>query len=47
MVKMVKDSDKEQMQDTSITSSKLLEKPETEIRWEEPKPYKRSRKTKK
>ena len=47
MVKMVKQSDEEQMQDTPITSSKLLEKPEDEIKWEEFKPYKRSRKTKK
>ena len=47
MVRMVKESDEEQMQDTSVTSSKLLEKPEDEIKWEEFKPYKRSRKTKK
>ena len=46
MVKTVKESDEEQMQDISITSSKLLEKPEDEINWEEFKPYKRSRKTK-
>ena len=32
MVKMVEVSDKEQMQDTSIVSSKLLEKPENEIK---------------
>ena len=47
MVKMVKDSDEDQMQDISITSSKLLGNPEDEIKWEEFKPYKRSRKTKK
>ena len=43
MVKMVKKSDEEQMQDSSITSSKLLEKLDDEIKWEEFKPYKRSR----
>ena len=32
MVKMVKESGKEQMQDTSIISNKLLEKPEDEIK---------------
>ena len=47
MVKIVKDSDEDQMQDISITSSKLLGNPEDEIKWEEFKPYKRSRKTKK
>ena len=46
MVKIVKESDEEQMQDTPITSSKIVEKPD-EIQWEEFKPYKRSRKTKK
>ena len=35
------------MQDTLITSSKLLEKPKDEIEWEEFKPYKRPGKTKK
>ena len=44
---MVKESEKEQMQDTSITASKLSEKPKDEIKWEEFKSYKRSRKTKK
>ena len=44
---MVKESDEELMQDTPITSSKLLEEPKVEIKWEEFKPYKRPRKTKK
>ena len=35
MVKMVKELDEEQIQDTPITSSKLLEKPQDEIKWEE------------
>ena len=47
MVKMVKESGEIQMQDTSMTSRKLLEKPENEIKWEEFKPHKRSWKTKK
>ena len=47
MVKMIKKSDEKQMQDTSITSRKLLEKTENEIKWEEFKPYKRSWKSKK
>ena len=34
MVKMVKESDEELMQDTSIASRKLLEKPSDEIKWE-------------
>ena len=44
MVKMVKESDEELMQDTSIASRKLLEKPSDEIKWEEFKHYKRPRK---
>ena len=44
MVKMVKESDEELMQDTSIASRKLLEKPNDEIKWEEFKHYKRPRK---
>ena len=47
MVKMVKESDEILMQNTSITSRKLLEKPENEMKWEEFKPCKRSWKTKK
>ena len=35
IVKMVKELDEEQIQDTPITSSKLLEKPQDEIKWEE------------
>ena len=46
MVRMVKESDEEQMQDTFITSRKLLEKTENAIKWEEFKSYKRSWKTK-
>ena len=42
MVKMIKESDEEQMQDTSITSRKLLEKTENKTKWEEFKLYKRS-----
>ena len=38
MVKMMKESDEELMQDTLITSSKLVEKPKNEIKWEECKP---------
>ena len=44
MVKMVKESDEELMQDTSIASRKLSEKPSDEIKWEEFKHYKRPRK---
>ena len=44
MVKMVKESDEELMQDTSIASRKLLEKLSDEIKWEEFKHYKRPRK---
>ena len=44
MVKMVKESDEELMQDTSIASRKLLEKPSDETKWEEFKHYKRPRK---
>ena len=40
MVNTVKKSDEELMQDTSIKSSKLLEKPKDKIKWEEFKPYK-------
>ena len=47
MIKMIKESDEEMMEDTSITSSKLLEKPEDEIKWEEFKPHKKPRKSKK
>ena len=47
MVRMVKESDEEQMQDTFITSRKLLEKTENAIKREEFKSYKRSWKTKK
>ena len=47
MVKIVKESDEELMKDSPITSSKLLEKPKVEIKWEEFKPYKRPEKTKK
>ena len=47
MIKMIKESNEELMEDTSITSSKLLEKPEDEIKWEEFKPYKKPRKSKK
>ena len=47
MVKMVKESDEELMQVTSVTSSILLKKPENEIKCEEFKPYKRLKKTKK
>ena len=47
MVKMVQESDEELMQVTSITSNILLKKPESEIKWEEFKPYKRSKKTEK
>ena len=46
MVKMVKESDEELMQDTSIASRKLLAKPNDEIKWEEFKQYKRPRKKK-
>ena len=46
MLKILKESDEELMQDTSITFSKLLEKPKNEIKREEFKPYKRPRKTK-
>ena len=46
MVKIVKESDEEQMQDTPITSSKHLETSKDEIKWEDFKPYKRLRKTK-
>ena len=46
-VKMVKETDKKLMQDTSITSSKLLEKPKDETKSEKFKPYKRPRKNKK
>ena len=46
MVKMVKVSDEELMQDTITTSSKLLEEPKDEIKWEEFKAYKRPRQTK-
>ena len=46
MVNMVKELDKEQMQDTSIKSRKLLEKSENEIKWKEFKPCKRPWKTK-
>ena len=45
-VKMVKETDKKLMQDTPITSSKLLEKPKDETKSEKFKPYKRPRKTK-
>ena len=47
IIKMVKESDEKQMQNTSITSNKLLEELEDEIKWEEFKPYKRSTETKK
>ena len=47
LVKIVKKSDEEQMQDTPITSNKHLETSKDEIKWEEFKPYKRPRKTKK
>ena len=47
VVKMVKELDEEQIQDTLITLSKVLEKAQDEIKWEEFKPHKRSRKTKK
>ena len=47
MVKMVKKSDEEQMQDSSITSSKLLEKLDDEIKWEELNPIKDQGKQKK
>ena len=46
MVKMVRDSDKELMQDAPITSSKVFEKPKDGIKPEEFKPCKRPRKTK-
>ena len=42
MVNMVKESGEIQMQDTSMTSRELLQKPENEIKWEEFKPHKRS-----
>ena len=47
MVKMVKESNEEHMQDTPITSSKLLEEPKDELKWVEFQPYNRPRKTKK
>ena len=47
LVKMVKELDEELMQDTFITSSNLYEKLKDKIKWEELKPYKRPRKTKK
>ena len=47
MVKIVKESDEEKMQDTPITSSKRFETSKDEIKWKEFKPYKRLRKTKK
>ena len=47
MVKMVKETDKEFIQDTPITSRKLLERPKDETKSEKFKPYKRPRKTKK
>ena len=47
LVKIVKKSVEEQMQDTPITSNKHLETSKDEIKWEEFKPYKRPRKTKK
>ena len=47
MVQVEKESDEELMQDTPITSSKLLEKPTDKIKWEKFKPYKKPRKTKK
>ena len=34
MLKIVKESDEELIQDTSITSSKFLEKTKDEIKWE-------------
>ena len=40
MIKMIKEPNEELMEDTSITSSKLLEKPEDEIKWEELNPIK-------
>ena len=46
IVKMVKELDEEQIQDTPITSSKLLEKPQDEIKWEEFK-HKRIKENKK
>ena len=46
MVNIVNKSDEELMQDTAVTSSKLLGKPKDEIKWEEFKTYKRPRKTK-
>ena len=39
-VKMVKETDKKLMQDTPITSSKLLEKPKDETKSEKFKPIK-------
>ena len=36
---MVKDPDEELTQDTPVTSSKFLEEPKKEIKWEEFKPY--------
>ena len=39
IVKMVKDPDEELTQDTPVTSSKFLEEPKKEIKWEEFKPY--------
>ena len=46
MVKMLKCSDKELMQDTPIASSRPLEEPKDEIKWEEFKPYKKQGKQK-
>ena len=46
MVKMVKEPDEEFMHDAPITSSRFLEEPKDEIKWEEFKPYKRLRKAK-
>ena len=39
IIKIVKESDEELMQDTPITSSKFLEEPKNEIKWEKFKPY--------
>ena len=48
MVKMLKASDEKIMQDTPITSSKLLDEPKNEIiKWEEFKTSTRPRKRKK
>ena len=43
-VNMVKEPDEELIQDTFITSSKVLENPKDEIKWEKCKSYKRRRK---